>query len=110
MALMLLVCFVLHQPLQPICGHADDGACHAADEIAARPALSAEHSDEDSPADDCCAPGCQDCGLPCCMGSIMILTAGPSTSIPAGQEAPLSAIDQILSWVDADPLDHPPRA
>jgi len=57
-----------------------------------------------------CDSGCTDCGLPCCVGTAVILTAAPNlaadtpiqaSSLPESVERPL---------VDPDPLYHPPRA
>ena len=94
-------------PMRSSCetnAHPEAAAC-TADAASADLAAGADSSAESSH----CDSGCTDCGLPCCVGTAVILTAAPNlaaytpiqaSSLPDGVEHPL---------VDPDPLDHPPR-
>lgn len=68
-------------------------------------------ADTDTPVESShCGAGCTDCGLPCCVGTAVILTATPSpaavTPIPA-QPRPECL---VRPQVDPAPLGRPPRA
>ena len=57
-----------------------------------------------------CGPGCTDCGLPCCVGTALILAAAPSPIAIA----PIAALPRpeclVRPQVDPVPLGRPPRA
>ena len=57
-----------------------------------------------------CGPGCTDCGLPCCVGTAVILTAEPSPAAVAPIPAPPRPECLVRPQVDPAPLGRPPRA
>jgi len=60
--------------------------------------------------DDCCGSGCQLCSLPCCSGSVMLLTAtqGPDPVQTTGDRLATFAINLVR--IERGPLYRPPRA
>jgi len=66
-------------------------------------------SEPDQAQDSCCETGCELCSLPCCTGTVMIPTVAqvPDTGLIA--DGRLIASATAVTWVDTDPLYHPPR-
>ena len=60
--------------------------------------------------DNCCETGCQDCSLPCCSGTAMIPTDAQMVDAALTSDGRLATTTTDLTWVDPDPLYHPPRA
>jgi hypothetical protein len=59
--------------------------------------------------DNCCDTGCQHCSLPCCSGTAMIPTVAQVLYSALTADGRLAAIATDVTWIDADPLFHPPR-
>lgn len=95
-------------PLQSTCemvAHDDATAC------ATGPGPADSASGPDFPADSShCGSDCSDCGLPCCVGTAVILSSVPS--LVAGAPVPALPWPDCLvgPQVDHAPLGRPPRA
>ena len=84
--------------------HVDDTPCHTGETNPPLPDAAAPA------ADDCCAPDGDDCGPTCCTGVAMYLTAAPAAAVRDCARTRPPAGDTDLSWVDPDPLYHPPQS
>lgn len=60
--------------------------------------------------DNCCESGCQHCSLPCCYGSAMVPTVAQMVDASLNSDGRLAAAASDLTWIDPDPLYHPPQA
>ena len=60
--------------------------------------------------DNCCESGCQHCSLPCCYGSAMVPAVAKMVDANLNSDGRLAAGASDLTWVDPDPLYHPPQA
>ncbi|MEN8006281.1 MAG: hypothetical protein ABFS42_04665 [Candidatus Krumholzibacteriota bacterium] len=58
---------------------------------------------------DRCENGCQHCSLPCCSGTVMIPAAAQMLDEVLPADGRLVATATDVTWVDADPVYHPPR-
>ena len=66
-------------------------------------------SGSDHGEDNCCETGCLHCSLPCCSGTAMILTFAQLQDAAPTADGRLALTDTALTWVDTNPLYHPPR-
>lgn len=94
-------------PMRSSCettAHPEATACTAESE-------SAEHAaGEESAESSHCDSGCTDCGLPCCVGTAVILTAAPILAVVSPIQTPVLPDSIERPLVEPDPLYHPPRA
>ena len=113
-AILLLLAMglvVLPAPLEAACGmiaHPDLDPCETCPADSCKdPACDQEagHADE-----DCCDTGCQHCSLPCCSGTAMIPVASQQANPMASADGCTALFHPDATWVDSDPLYHPPRA
>lgn len=63
------------------------------------------HSD-----DNCCEPGCQNCSLPCCTGTVMIPALVQTMDVNQTPDGRLAATSTGVCRTAADQPFHPPRA
>lgn len=77
------------------------GDCDCSDETAHETAHETE---------GCCETGCQHCSLPCCSGTAMIPPFAQVLDTSLTSDGRLAATVTDVTWVDPDPLYHPPRA
>jgi hypothetical protein len=67
--------------------------------------------DEPSPQDDgCCEAGCRLCSLPCCAGTFMLATIAQAMGLIPTANGQVTLTASELPCMDADPIEHPPRA
>ncbi len=59
--------------------------------------------------DSCCEADCQHCGLPCCSGIAMITSATQRLDSSLTVTSYLPTLASNVTWIDANPLYHPPR-
>ena len=107
LAVTLLAFPVLAPPSCEMIGHDADASCETTDCFCAH--ITAGAPEDASPVDDCCADGCQDCGLRCCSGGASVLTSAPNLSTNACVRTQPLLVASDLSLADLDPVYHPPR-
>lgn len=86
------------------CETVPDGSCSSGD-----CGSGADNPEPDPGTDDCCETGCQHCSLPCCSGTVMIPTSVQTLDSALAADGQLAAFATAVTWVETDPLYHPPR-
>ena len=98
-------------PLEAACDMISDPDVDPCDtSLAAAIGDTTSSRDEGHEDDDCCETGCHHCSLPCCSGTAMIPPFAQVLDTTLTSDGRLAATVTDVTWVDPDPLFHPPRA
>lgn len=110
---LLLTMGLVLSPAQPLwaggsAAEADPDTCCSCPADACDSSTCSDASDQHD--DDCCEAGYHECSLPCCAGSAVILASAQSPDAILAADDCLATSGNDMAWVDADPLDRPPRS
>jgi hypothetical protein len=101
---------LLSAPLDAVCDlapHSDVNSCATLPADTCDGSACGEEPDQGD--DNCCETGCLNCSLPCCSGTAMISTVAQVQDAALNADGRLAATATDGTWVDVDPLFHPPR-